>query len=67
MQGVYTGFCATLLRDIPFSMIYFPAYAIIRDVMAKTMLKPGEDPTFGKFLSDSLANTWKSRSKTLNR
>ena len=49
MQGVYTGFCATLLRDIPFSMIYFPAYAIIRDVMAKNMLKPGEDPTFGKF------------------
>ena len=53
MQGVYTGFCATLLRDIPFSMIYFPAYAIIRDVMAKSMLKPGEDPTFGKFLVTS--------------
>ena len=49
MRGVYTGFCATLLRDIPFSMIYFPTYAVVRSVMAEKMLKPGEDPTFGKF------------------
>ena len=48
MQGVYTGFCATLLRDIPFSMIYFPAYAVVRTVMAQSFLKPGEEPTFGK-------------------
>ena len=48
-RGVYTGFCATLLRDIPFSMIYFPTYAVVRTVMAQQMLKPGEDPTFGKF------------------
>lgn len=56
MQGVYTGFCATLLRDIPFSMIYFPAYAIIRDVMAKNMLKPGEDPTFAMNFGSGLAS-----------
>ena len=49
MQGVYTGFCATLLRDIPFSMIYFPAYAVVRAVMAQSFLKPGEEPTFGQY------------------
>ena len=47
-QGVYTGFCATLLRDIPFSMVYFPFYAIVRQVMAQKMLAPGQDPTFGR-------------------
>ena len=46
VKGIYTGFSATLLRDIPFSMLYFPAYAIIREQMAKLLLKPGEDPTF---------------------
>ena len=47
MQGVYTGFCSTLLRDIPFSMFYFPCYAIVRHLMAQSLLKPGEQPTFG--------------------
>ena len=51
VQGVYTGFCSTLLRDIPFSMFYFPAYAGVRHVMATSLLKPGEEPTFGKFYS----------------
>ena len=46
IQGVYTGFCATLIRDIPFSAVYFPFYAIVREQMAKRLLKPGEDPTF---------------------
>ena len=52
MQGVYTGFCATLLRDIPFSMIYFPAYAVVRAVMAQSFLKPGEEPTFGQYFKN---------------
>jgi len=26
-QGIYTGFCATLVRDVPFSVLYFPAFA----------------------------------------
>jgi len=46
MQGVYTGFCATLIRDIPFSAVYFPFYAIVREQMARRLLKPGEEPTF---------------------
>jgi len=56
VQGVYTGFCSTLLRDIPFSMFYFPAYAIIRNLMATTMLKPGEDPTFAMNFASGLAS-----------
>jgi len=54
MQGVYTGFCSTLLRDIPFSMFYFPTYAIVRQVMASQMLKPGENPTFGMNFASGL-------------
>lgn len=46
IQGVYTGFCATLIRDIPFSAVYFPFYAIVREQMARRLLKPGEKPTF---------------------
>jgi len=46
MQGVYTGFVSTLLRDIPFSMFYFPTYALVRRGMSQAFLKPGEDPTF---------------------
>merc|ERR1712227_502805 len=56
MQGVYTGFCATLLRDIPFSMIYFPAYAVVRTVMAQSFLKPGEEPTFAMNFASGLAS-----------
>jgi len=56
MQGVYTGFCATLLRDIPFSMIYFPAYAVVRAVMAQSFLKPGEEPTFAMNFASGLTS-----------
>jgi hypothetical protein len=36
MGGIYTGYCSTIIRDIPFSIIYFPAYSNIRDKMKKT-------------------------------
>jgi len=29
IRGIYKGFAATLLRDIPFSMIYFPLFAFL--------------------------------------
>ena len=51
MQGVYTGFVSTLLRDIPFSMFYFPTYALVRRGMSQAFLKPGEDPTFCKLMT----------------
>lgn len=31
--ALYTGTLATLLRDIPFSMVYFPMYAILKERM----------------------------------
>lgn len=30
LKGFYKGWCATLVRDIPFSMVYFPAYANLK-------------------------------------
>jgi len=34
IKGCYKGFAATLLRDVPFSFIYFPLYANIKKMMA---------------------------------
>ena len=30
-QGFYRGWCSTLVRDIPFSFIYFPLYANLKN------------------------------------
>ena len=46
IQGVYTGLGSTLLLYIPFSMFYFPTYAMVRRQMSKAFSKPGEDPNF---------------------
>ena len=48
IKGVYTGLGSTLLLYIPFSMFYFPTYAMVRRQMSKAFSKPGEDPTFCK-------------------
>eukprot|EP01135_Chromosphaera_perkinsii_P001149 Nk52_evm6s159 gene=Nk52_evmTU6s159 len=34
IRGVYKGTSATLLRDVPFSMVYFPSYANIKEALA---------------------------------
>jgi solute carrier family 25 aspartate/glutamate transporter 12/13 len=46
--GLYKGVSACLLRDIPFSMIYFPTYAHIK----KDIFKEGEN---GKRLSSQVS------------
>ena len=40
--SIYTGYCSTIIRDIPFSIVYFPAYALLREAMAGH----GKEPTF---------------------
>ena len=42
LRGIYTGYCSTIIRDIPFSIVYFPAYAMLREIMAGH----GNEPTF---------------------
>jgi len=32
VRGFYRGWCATLVRDVPFSMVYFPTYANLKKV-----------------------------------
>jgi len=34
IRGLYKGTAATLLRDVPFSMIYFPGYAYLKTLFA---------------------------------
>ena len=34
IRGVYKGTAATLLRDVPFSMVYFPSYANIKALLS---------------------------------
>jgi solute carrier family 25 aspartate/glutamate transporter 12/13 len=34
IRGAYTGMGATLMRDVPFSLIFFPAYANLKKAFA---------------------------------
>lgn len=36
LRGLYTGSMTTLARDIPFSVVMFPGYAIAKDAMVET-------------------------------
>eukprot|EP00126_Sphaerothecum_destruens_P004217 Sdes_comp18055_c0_seq2m7429 len=46
LRGVYRGTTATLLRDVPFSMVYFPSYANIKLFLAGQ----NQSPTFPQIL-----------------
>ena len=50
LRGIYTGYCSTIIRDIPFSIVYFPAYAMLREIMAGH----GNEPTFWNNFSAGL-------------
>jgi solute carrier family 25 aspartate/glutamate transporter 12/13 len=34
IKGLYTGTSATLIRDVPFSVLLFPAYANLKSFLA---------------------------------
>ncbi|XP_033101880.1 mitochondrial glutamate carrier 1-like isoform X2 [Anneissia japonica] len=60
IMGVYRGFGATLMRDIPFSMLYFPLFAYLNE---KGVPYEGGRATFGhSFVSGCLAATCASLS-----
>merc|ERR1712065_9983 len=31
IRGLYKGSAVTLMRDVPFSLIFFPSYAVLKD------------------------------------
>jgi hypothetical protein len=57
-RGLYKGSSATLLRDIPFSLIFFPASAFFKNIWSDLDIKKGGSgivPFSGIFLSGILS------------
>lgn len=50
--GLYTGVLVTFMRDIPFSIIFFPTYANLKELFKD---KNGELSVFRLFLSSFVA------------
>lgn len=51
--GLYKGAAACLLRDVPFSAIYFPAYASFKETLRER--KIAQDAAEGNFDSDGVS------------
>ena len=43
LKGVYLGWTAQVIREVPFSMLYFPFYALVRQILTRE----GEHPSNG--------------------
>jgi Mitochondrial carrier protein len=52
LKGLYQGTLATLSRDVPFSVLFFPGYANIRALMAD---KNGNNSMISNLLSGTIA------------
>ncbi|KAG9266493.1 mitochondrial glutamate carrier 1-like isoform X1 [Astyanax mexicanus] len=55
VSGLYRGLGATLLRDVPFSIIYFPLFANLNDLGKRGVEGPA--PFYCSFLSGCLAGS----------
>lgn len=61
LRGLYTGGKATLMRDIPFSIVYFGLYGYIKQKMSD---EHGAIPTWKVFVASCTAGTIASSSVT---
>ncbi|XP_060770447.1 mitochondrial glutamate carrier 1 isoform X2 [Neoarius graeffei] len=55
IAGLYKGLGATLLRDVPFSIIYFPLFANLNNLGKKT--EEGPAPFYVSFISGCIAGS----------
>ena len=55
IRGMYTGTLATLSRDVPFSLLFFPGYANLKKLTADS--KTGENSTLSLLFSGGLAGS----------
>ncbi|XP_030057129.1 mitochondrial glutamate carrier 1 [Microcaecilia unicolor] len=55
VAGLYKGLGATLLRDVPFSMVYFPLFANLNKLGQKT--PDGKAPFYVSFVSGCIAGS----------
>lgn len=61
LKGMYSGSLATLSRDVPFSVLFFPGYANIRKLLAD---ERGENSMTSTLLSGGLAGAFASGAVT---
>ena len=61
LKGLYQGSLATLARDVPFSILFFPGYANIRTMMSD---KNGENSMISNLIAGTAAGALASGAVT---
>ncbi len=55
VKGMYSGTLATLARDVPFSILFFPGYANVKKLLAD---EKGENSMVSTLLSGGIAGSF---------